>query len=136
MKYLITESSIGNLVHKVLSSDKKIMPDESTNKLITSYLNSNPDVNLDELIGIKLGTLKKQVINRDTYYSVMGEDYTERTVLVYSPKDNEIYISLYLIYEILAIIPVNHLDLEDIIMKWASNDLNLKNPIKFKSLRA
>ena len=112
------------------------MPDESTNKLITSYLNSNPDVNLDELIGIKLGTLKKQVINRDTYYSVMGEDYTERTVLVYSPKDNEIYISLYLIYEILAIIPVNHLDLEDIIMKWASNDLNLKNPIKFKSLRA
>ena len=112
------------------------MPDESTNKLITSYLNSNPDVNLDELIGIKLGTLKKQVINRDTYYSVRTEDYPERTVLVYNPKDNELHISLYLIYGILAIIPANHLDLEDIIMKWVNKDLNLKKPIKFKNLRA
>jgi hypothetical protein len=61
MKFLITESGLGNLVHKVLSSNKRIMPDEATIKLIKSYLDSNPDVNLVDLIGIKMGSFDFKV---------------------------------------------------------------------------
>jgi hypothetical protein len=135
-KIKITQDKFDNVVTKLISSSGKVMPNPDVFKIVNLYLNHNPNVNVSDLVAIKLKTLKKQVINGNTYYSVRTEDYPERTVLVYDPKDNELHMSLYLIYEILAIIPVTDIKLEAIIMTWVQNDLDLKKPIKYKNFRA
>jgi hypothetical protein len=126
MKYLITESSIGNLVHKVLSSDKRLMTDEATIKLVKSYLNSNPDVNLVDLIGIKMDSFNFSVIKNKVQrfvYFVESED-DDIAEIGYDVDNKECWVRIGLIFLIAKLFDIEFDDAKDSIGEWVSNYLN------------
>jgi hypothetical protein len=126
MKYLITESSIGNLVHKVLSSDKRLMTDEATIKLVRSYLNSNPDVNLVDLIGIKMDSFNfsviKNKVQRFVYFVESKDD--DIAEIGYDVDNKECWVRIGLIFLIAKLFDIEFDDAKDSIGEWVSNYLN------------
>jgi len=128
MKYLITESSIGNLVHKVLSSDKRLMTDEATIKLVRSYLNSNPDVNLNDLIGIKMDSFNFSVIKDKVLrfvYFVESED-DDVAQIGYDVDNEECWVRIGLIFLIERLFDIEFDEAKDSIGEWVSNYLNVE----------
>jgi hypothetical protein len=128
MKYLITESSIGNLVHKVLSSDKRLMTDEATIKLVKSYLNSNPDVNLNDLIGIKMDSFNFSVIKDKVLrfvYFVESED-DDVAQIGYDVDNEECWVRIGLIFLIERLFDIEFDEAKDSIGEWVSNYLNVE----------
>jgi hypothetical protein len=128
MKYLITESSIGNLVHKVLSSNKRLMTDEATIKLVKSYLNSNPDVNLVDLIGIKMDSFNFSVIKNKVQrfvYFVESED-DDIAEIGYDVDNKECWVRIGLIFLIERLFDIEFDEAKDSIGEWVSNYLNVE----------
>jgi hypothetical protein len=126
MKYLITESSIGNLVHKVLSSDKRLMTDEATIKLVKSYLNSNPDVNLVDLIGIKMGSFDFKVFryNKQWFIYFIESEDDDVAQIAYDIDNHECWVRIGLIFLIAKLFDIEFDDAKDSIGEWVSNYLN------------
>ncbi len=126
MKYLITESSLDKIVGKLLSSKQKLMPDEEASKIIRMYLQSNPDVNIENLIFEKLDG--KRFIPIEKYqrvYFVNSED-DEYAQIRYDKDDGWCGIYYKLIYEISSFFSLNETDAEEVIGRWVENTLQVR----------
>jgi hypothetical protein len=128
MKFLITESGLGNLVHKVLSSNKRIMPDDATIKLIKSYLDSNPDVNLGDLIGIKMGSFDFKVVryNKQGFIYFIESEDDDVAQIAYDIDNHECWVRIGLIFLIARSFDIEFDDAKDSIGEWVSNYLNVE----------
>lgn len=104
------------------------MTDDATIKLIKSYLNSNPDVNLADLIGIKMGSFNFSVIKDKVLrfvYFVESED-DDVAQIGYDVDNEECWVRIGLIFLIERIFDIEFDDAKDSIGEWVSNYLNVE----------
>jgi hypothetical protein len=102
------------------------MTDEATIKLVKSYLNSNPDVNLVDLIGIKMGSFDFSVIKNKVQrfvYFVESED-DDIAEIGYDVDNKECWVRIGLIFLIAKLFDIEFDDAKDSIGEWVSNYLN------------
>jgi len=126
MKYLITESSLDNTVRKLLSSKKRLMPNDYASKIIRMYLQLNPDVNIENLIFEKLDGKKFiQIEKGNKIYFVNSED-DEYAQIKYDKNDGWCGIYEELIYEISRFFSLDESDSEQVIGMWVENTLQMR----------
>jgi hypothetical protein len=125
MKYLITESSLDVIVKALLGS-KKIMPVKNASEIIGMYLQSNPDITIENLIFEKLDNKNFVRINKmsniyfanseDDEYAQIRYDIDKRLCTIY----NE------LIDEISSLFSLEKNDSKQVISSWVENTIKRK----------
>jgi hypothetical protein len=125
MKYLITESSLDIIVTALLGS-KKIMPVKNASEIIGMYLQSNPDITIENLIFEKLDNKNFVRINKmsniyfanseDDEYAQIRYDIDKRLCTIY----NE------LIDEISSLFSLEKNDSKQVISSWVENTIKRK----------
>jgi len=125
MKYLITESSLDVIVKALLGS-KKIMPVKNASEIIGMYLQSNPDITIENLIFEKLDNKNFVRINKmsniyfanseDDEYAQIRYDIDKRLCTIY----NE------LIDEISSLFSLEKNDSKQVISTWVQNTIKRK----------
>ena len=125
MKYLITESSLDVIVKALLGS-KKIMPVKNASEIIGMYLQSNPDITIENLIFKKLDNKNFVRINKmsniyfanseDDEYAQIRYDIDKRLCTIY----NE------LIDEISSLFSLEKNDSKQVISTWVQNTIKRK----------
>ena len=127
MKYLITESSLDKIVKILLSSNsRKIMPGKNSSEIIRMYLQSNPDITIENLIFEKLDNKNFVRINKmsniyfanseDDEYAQIRYDIDKRLCTIY----NE------LIDEISSLFSLEKNDSKQVISSWVENTIKRK----------
>jgi hypothetical protein len=104
------------------------MTDEATIKLVKSYLNSNPDVNLNDLIGIKMDSFNFSVIKDKVLrfvYFVESED-DDVAQIGYDVDNEECWVRIGLIFLIERLFDIEFDEAKDSIGEWVSNYLNVE----------
>jgi hypothetical protein len=125
MKYLITESSL-DIIVKALLGSKKIMPVKNASEIIGMYLQSNPDITIENLIFEKLDNKNFVRINKmsniyfanseDDEYAQIRYDIDKRLCTIY----NE------LIDEISSLFSLEKNDSKQVISSWVENTIKRK----------
>jgi hypothetical protein len=125
MKYLITESSL-DIIVKALLGSKKIMPVKNASEIIGMYLQSNPDITIENLIFEKLDNKNFVRINKvsniyfanseDDEYAQIRYDIDKRLCTIY----NE------LIDEISSLFSLEKNDSKQVISSWVQNTIKRK----------
>jgi hypothetical protein len=125
MKYLITESSL-DIIVKALLGSKKIMPVKNASEIIGMYLQSNPDITIENLIFEKLDNKNFVRINKmsniyyanseDDVYAQIRYDIDKRLCTIY----NE------LIDEISSLFSLEKNDSKQVISSWVENTIKRK----------
>ena len=125
MKYLITESSL-DIIVKALLGSKKIMPVKNASEIIGMYLQSNPDITIENLIFEKLDNKNFVRINKmsniyfanseDDEYAQIRYDINKRLCTIY----NE------LIDEISSLFSLEKNDSKQVISSWVENTIKWK----------
>ena len=95
MRYIITESSIDELVFKIISNKYETIPNETASKIINAYLKKNSDANIVDLIYAKLNSYDLKIIIKDEKYKIFFA-YSENdshAQISYDMSDGWCYIS-------------------------------------------
>jgi hypothetical protein len=128
MRYVITEANLEGLVHKLLGSTKKLVPNDVTIKLIQTYMNSNPDVNLVDLIGIRLNSFDFKVVKdmKQGFIYFIESEGDDVAQIGYDVDNKECWVRVGLIFLIAKSFDIEFDDAKDSIGEWVSNYLNVE----------
>jgi len=126
MKYLITESSLDNTVRKLLSSKKRLMPNDYASKIIRMYLQLNPDVSIENLIFEKLDGKKFIPIEKYQRVYFVNSENDEYAQIKYNMDDGLCIIEIKLIREISSFFSLENYESRDVIKDWVENELQMK----------
>ncbi len=121
MKYLITESSLDKIVKILLSSNsRKIMPGKNSSEIIRMYLQSNPDITIENLIFEKLDNKNFVRINKmsNIYFANSKDD--EYAQIRYDINKGVCTIDNELINEISYLFSLEKTHSKQVISSWVA----------------
>jgi hypothetical protein len=133
MKYLITESSL-DIIVKALLGSKKIMPVKNASEIIGMYLQSNPDITIENLIFEKLDNKNFVRINKvsNIYFAKVSNIYfansedDEYAQIRYDIDQRLCTIYNELIDEISSLFSLEKNDSKQVISSWVENTIKRK----------
>jgi len=124
MKYLITESNLDKTVRKLLSSNKNLLPSDVVNKILNSYLQANPDVNIEDLVFEKLDNQKYKRIDKDNRIYFVVQNFDNFADIIFDYKEKFCYIYPAFANDMVKFFDLGLADMLGIIAGWVESELD------------
>ena len=124
MKYLITESNLDKTVRKLLSSDKDLVPRDVVNKILNSYLQANPDVNIEDLVFEKLDNQKYKRIDKNNRIYFVAQNFDNFADIIFDYKEKFCYIYPIFAHDMVKFFDLGLADMLGIIAGWVESELD------------